>query len=226
MEEEKMKKFTAIFGAILLLLGLSGAANAVTITSDYLPSGNEYTAPFFPVITEDFNDATLLWTWGGNANYALVTGSLSGKYAAPMGLNNTADASQYVTVPKSGDSEGSGDVMVSLGSYFNYFGLWWGSVDDYNTLTFYNNATATQTFTGANVFILTSGAPSGNQVLPGSNHYVNFYGLDPFDGFKMSSTQFAFEADNISVANVPEPTTMLLLGLGLVGLAGVRKMRK
>jgi hypothetical protein len=44
---------------------------------------------------------------------------------------------------------------------------------------------------------------------------------DPANGIS-----YAFEADNISIGVVPEPTTMLLLGLGLIGMAGVRRFRK
>jgi hypothetical protein len=44
--------------------------------------------------------------------------------------------------------------------------------------------------------------------------------------FNMSSTQNAFEIDDIAVAGVPEPTTwaMLLLGFGAIGI-GMRRRR-
>ena len=39
----------------------------------------------------------------------------------------------------------------------------------------------------------------------------------------MSSSQFAFEADNIAIGVVPEPLTLILLGSGLLGLFGLRR---
>jgi hypothetical protein len=80
--------------------------------------------------------------------------------------------------------------------------------------------------------------PPANYTGTGANQWYNFTGLDlngdtlkitfhynptppagPADWVLLSEVQFFAPA----VSGVPEPTTMLLLGLGLVGLAGVRR---
>jgi hypothetical protein len=228
-----MKKFLSVIGAFLLLLGLSGAANAVNINYDFIAVGNEFTSPYFATI-ENFNSGSPLWTWTGNS--AIVQNSVAGQYSAPGGVDGVnKDTTKYVTVP-SPSSGGNGSVQVTglpagpgPGGTYNYFGLWWGSIDSYNTFTFYLNGVSTgQSFTGTAV--TTPGSDNGNQIVTASNHYVNFLDLLPFNSFEMSSTQFAFEADNIAIgynpSHVPEPTTMLLLGFGLIGLAGVRRLKK
>lgn len=218
-----MKRFLYLFSVVVFLLGLSGVGNAATINYLYLANGNEMTSPYYATV-ENFN-LTPSWTWAGS--YELVTGSVSGKYAAPAGVSGVADASRYVTVPKSDDPDSSGSVMVTGLPDSNYFGIWWGSMDTYNTFTFYYNGAFVQSFTGTDVAV--GNIANGNQVAPSTNHYVNFLGLNTFNSFQMSSTQFAFEADNIAIGYnpklVPEAgSTLLLLSFG-IGAASLMAKR-
>jgi hypothetical protein len=189
------------------------------IYKDYNINGNEFISPYSNVATETFDSTTLKWTWvpaDGGVNF--VNGSVSGQYAAPFGVSE-ADATKYVTVPKD-SSPGSVTVNLGGGSY-NYLGIWWGSVDDYNTISFLKNGIVRESFTGSN----TTSTPNGNQGAHSTNLYVNFLNLKEFDSFRMTSNGYAFEADNISVghAPVPIPPALLLMGSGLLGLAGFKK---
>jgi len=91
-----MKRILHLFGVFALLLGLSNMANAYTVNYLYIADGNEMTSPYYATV-EDFQ-GPLAWTWTGS--YAVVSGSVSGKYAAPAGVSGVPDASLYVTVPE------------------------------------------------------------------------------------------------------------------------------
>jgi hypothetical protein len=162
---------------------------------------------------------------------AVVTGALVNKYAAPYlsnangtlfgdPNNNGADATPYL-------STGIGSVTLTFSSDQQYLGLLWGSVDNYNTLSFYDGVSLVGSITGTDVWA----AANGDQGMNGT-FYVNIISDLDFDSVIASSTNYAFEFDNVAfnsaafIRNIPEPASFALFCTGLVALAGLGRARR
>lgn len=206
-----------LFAALLFpLLIATGAAQALPIVS--LSNAGDVTSAVAGATTIDFNSSCGYATCSGD--FALVTGNQSGKYAQPFGVN-----SQYLSVPNPSPTTQS--AIFTLGSAADYFGLFWGSIDSYNFISFYLGTSLVASYSGSDIV---GQFANGNQLSLNSNRYINFdFGSEAYDSVKLTSTSFAFESDNHAfkkLVSVTEPTTGLLLLLGLVGLALARRQER
>jgi hypothetical protein len=121
----------------------------------------------------------------------------------------------------------------------SYFGLDWSAADANNTITFYSGTNAISTFNDASAFSFTTpgdayyGNPN-NGGDPGEPFaYLNFNGTD---GTTFTSVVFSnngttgtgFEADNFSIGNVPEPSSLVLgsMASAICALALWRRNRR
>ena len=212
-----MKRVSILLSGLFLLFGLCAAANATVIvnTGGTAVLGEGFTTSLSNATVENFNNGiTTHWDWNGS--YSIVQGGKSGVYGNPAG-----DNSNYMVTPAEGAGS-SGSVALSFGgASFYYLGIYIGSIDSYNTITFYEGNKIVGQFTGLQL----SKTADGSWTNASDNVYFNFYSSEGFDKVVFSSTSRALEFDNVAVAT-PEPGTMLLLGTGLIGLAVFRKRFK
>lgn len=193
-----------LLGAVAL--GLASAAGAATTITAY-PAPDVGPLPG-QTLYDDFSTAAHL-----SGTYSLTSGSIPGEAAAPGG-----DTTQYLSV-----SVGQAAVL-DLGKGVKDLSFFWGSIDNYNQVSFFNGLTLVSTFGGGAV----PGAPAdGNQNAATNNKRVNFdFGGAVVTTVLFTSSRPAFEIDDVALgAIVPEPATwaMLVSGFGLVGVASRRR---
>jgi hypothetical protein len=210
-----MKRIALAFGLALA----ASVAQAGIIQS--VENAGIYTTQVAGATTVNWNDYSCGAYTSCTGDGRLVTGSVSGRYASPYGVTDT-----YLTVPY---NYSAGAVSLTTPGSYNYFGLYWGSLDLYNSIHFYDGGSLVGSYSGADIFSLMA---NGGQSSWASNRYVNFLFTegDLFNRIVLVSTNWAFESDNHAFGNVttsvPEPGTLAMFGLGLIGLGMMARRRQ
>ena len=201
--------------AVLVAGAASSVAQAGYITTTFTTG---MTTQVQGATTYDFNTGAKPAGYSGDG--WILPASVSGMAAAPAG-----DTTPYLSVAFP-HSSGVETFTAAAGQDYNYFGLYWGSIDDYNWLSFYNGNTLLGTISGDDV--IKAGTQLGDQTAPGSNRYVNFFLSDmSFDRIVFGTGNYAFESDNHAFAktSVPEPGVLALAFAAMGGLFVMRRRR-
>jgi fibronectin-binding autotransporter adhesin len=132
-----------------------------------------------------------------SGNAGVVHGSASGVTAAPFFGPNAGqvDTTNYLSIG------GGASETITFNHNQNTFGLYWGSVDPGNSISFYEGTKLVATYSGDDIAPLLA---NGGQTSSSSNGYVEFKDLAPFNKVVLASTANAFEVDNISAGNIQD----------------------
>lgn len=216
-----MKNLHVALSAVALFAALGSSAQAVTITADpgsltgSVPGGvynfsgqTALIAPATSPTAGTFAANGITYSGGG----IISNVSSSGLYAIPFGYTGN-----YMAV-LAGLSEN-----LSFGKTMDIFGLYWGSIDSFNSVEFLlNGKQVGSVITGTD--LAAPIAANGNQFAGDSNAYITFSGIN-FDQVILSSSTNSFEFTNVAAA-APEPSTWAMMILGFLGIGFMAYRRK
>ena len=144
-----------------------------------------------------FTSSALDAHFSASGNAGVVHGSSSVTAAPFIGpLPGHADTTNYLSIGANASE------TITFTAEQNEFGLFWGSVDTFNTISFYNGSQLVASYSGADVAPLLA---NGNQGSFSASGYVEFSDLAPFTKVVLASgSSNAFEIDNISAGFVSD----------------------
>ena len=205
-----IKKLSALIMGVAVFTVISAPAEAIMLTFGGTPvAGHGQFSNVPGVTTIDFESGA---PTSGLAIYsapgpgpAVVSGNT---VTSTLSVDdNTDDNTRYLAVSILGDARGTAPVTIDFANPLDYFGLYWGTPNANNTISFFNGDTLLQSFTGNAV---------GSSVITNGGVYANFFAEagESFNKVVLRDSSIGFESDNhaykvAASESVPEPLTSL-----------------
>jgi VCBS repeat-containing protein len=167
------------------------SADLPTETFDHVSTGSGFSDGHSH---HGFYSEALHATFTASGDAGVVHGS-SPVSAPPYVADGVQDSTNYLSVG------GHAQETISFDHQENSFGLYWGSIDSYNSIEFYDGNKLVASYTGSDVSSLQA---SGGQHSFSSNGYVEFLDLAPFNKVVLASGQNSFELDNVSAGTISD----------------------
>lgn len=170
--------------------------------------GSNPTAFFGLTGTAAQNKVAIYYDTARNANTATGTGFDDGTLIALLTIVADGTTSQFSTIPGTGTGQGSAKLSADIvegGDFINAAYL-----DGVQRLLFGMNFESNLNY------------PSGTSMTSG----FHIGGSSQFSDYVVTGNDIVFKVDGASrFTEVPEPGSMVLLGLGMLGLAGAKRRR-
>jgi hypothetical protein len=125
----------------------------------------------------------------------------SGAGRTVMGSSPSSTAPEGDTTPYYSVKPVAAAFIAEPGASYNYFGLYWGTIDEYNELRFFREGRLIATVTGRDVLRLIAARDTPR---PGrQSSYVNIhFGMETYTRIEFRTSLPAFESDNHAFTHV------------------------